>query len=1455
MHIYHLTWAGFTLLILIWGQCESLSERISAERNFTPTSFFVSISLAVFSVNGDDGWQGSAGQHTYCVPSTQTPRCKPEKQKTTNTFIYYQTLLLTIKHFKRMKKHFLLLLWMTLLPLAGWAYDYEVDVEVKPYNASVVWSGVKPSGVEASWIGAPGNSLTTAVKNAIAEQLEINDLADYNAGIHDYYLQLKSTADGFVDKDDTRYNIRLNDANTAKLTITKFTGEVAFDAASLAFVNDELVYTSQPQALLSGGATATANGFTVPVVYATSETAENWVAWENLKETNANTGYNVYYKVVGTDNYAGSEVKTMAGTKPIAKATITFNLSAAPGLTYNGAPQALLALTDNTKPATNFGASTLQYKIDDAGEWAELPEAGIAGITSTSAKNGVAYSINLKVPADGNGNWDATEIAAPIETTIAKATPIFTYVPTHENGGLPSGLGYDGQPHQLVLQEATAIVENTEISVPLKYSIRRYKNVSKGYTTRSVKPFNELVGTLASTQYQIRAYNEATDDLNQAIQSLENVKIDKATIPAEAYTEPVEKNVRTTGAAQDLVDAATWTGETTYGTFQYSLTNNGTDWSTDVPQGTDVAEYTVYWRIYPTVTSGTQNYNIVSSNYASNIIGKSKVTVTTAANQSFGYGTTPVIEKTVAWEEQGEDALNEEALAWKWYTDEACSTPAVANASGYYTVGDYYVKASGLAVTGTTAASQEIVYVPALVKITAGQVNATISGTATYGSLPTFTLTHTSGLSETEAENFNATNNLSKVTIKKDGAVVNELANVAKNDANLATLAAGEYDLEATASCGDSYTVIVSAGKLTVNPNAAYVFTIADIAAVDYKAAKWEPEVTVTGLTAGTDYTVSYGDDTHDNINAGTGIVKITGIGNYDGATGSKTFTINKADLTITADNFTGEKAWTYGTDEPTYTATVTGYLDGESFGGTLDGIEGTLKVKRTSNETVGMHTGALVAGFYDADDNKIAVPEATNYNLAFNPGDLQVAKGAVVIQLKEAVTATYGDDPATSINAAIKDIANYEYVSGLSELEAANFASIINVGAATHELVAATKYEVGTDYTFTIDGATSTNYGVTINPGTYNVTAADITLYANDQAIDWSDTDPDNDAADTDVKAATVTIAAGELKYTDALTDVVASIVIASQNVGTNNISLTAAENANYNITVNSDGTNAKYGVLTVTGAPELVLSTADTDLADKLASYNGKSMPVKIDFTARNGRTLGATRNWEKENWVTMTLPFNISVEKLSQKLGYAIVNVIDADRTEVNGTDSKFYGKLTMKGGNGSDEWLVANKPFLVKIADNIADRNGGVIDFGNQTIVAPASEEDLKVNAGQGAKFVGTYKTKPVSKDDNANVWFMLGNYAEWAYITSDATWNIVPFEAYIDMTQLSGAPRNMTFVFEEIDGSTTAITSIEADNLNSKLGAEGWYTLNGVKLQNAPTQKGVYIKDGKKVVIK
>ena len=53
-----------------------------------------------------------------------------------------------------------------------------------------------------------------------------------------------------------------------------------------------------------------------------------------------------------------------------------------------------------------------------------------------------------------------------------------------------------------------------------------------------------------------------------------------------------------------------------------------------------------------------------------------------------------------------------------------------------------------------------------------------------------------------------------------------------------------------------------------------------------------------------------------------------------------------------------------------------------------------------------------------------------------------------------------------------------------------------------------------------------------------------------------------------------------------------------------------------------------------------------------------------------------------------------------------------------------------------------------------------------------------------------------------------------------------------------------------------DGETTGIKSIDdltIDNLH--FDADAWYTLDGRQLSGKPTQRGVYINNGSKVVIK
>ena len=76
------------------------------------------------------------------------------------------------------------------------------------------------------------------------------------------------------------------------------------------------------------------------------------------------------------------------------------------------------------------------------------------------------------------------------------------------------------------------------------------------------------------------------------------------------------------------------------------------------------------------------------------------------------------------------------------------------------------------------------------------------------------------------------------------------------------------------------------------------------------------------------------------------------------------------------------------------------------------------------------------------------------------------------------------------------------------------------------------------------------------------------------------------------------------------------------------------------------------------------------------------------------------------------------------------------------------------------------------------------------------------------------------------------------------------------DAYLSFASADDAAGARIFIDEE-DGTSTAIDAIGVEPVEAaptKL-AEGWYTVNGVKLNAAPTQKGAYIYNGKKVYVK
>ena len=207
--------------------------------------------------------------------------------------------------------------------------------------------------------------------------------------------------------------------------------------------------------------------------------------------------------------------------------------------------------------------------------------------------------------------------------------------------------------------------------------------------------------------------------------------------------------------------------------------------------------------------------------------------------------------------------------------------------------------------------------------------------------------------------------------------------------------------------------------------------------------------------------------------------------------------------------------------------------------------------------------------------------------------------------------------------------------------------------------------------------------------------------------------------------------------------------------------------------------------------------------------------------------------------EKWYPIVLPFATSAREVSATFGYAIVNILNEDNTD----DTKIAFKLHMGK-------IPANTPFVVKVDEdmNMTDAIFGLIPDTQKAIEYSAAPE---VTDASGVKFIGSYSAK--TKGFKANEAFFSVSAAKNDYYwgsDKNKTY-MAPLAAYFQIP--AGSPAR-TIIFEEADGSTTAIEAVTSFNAAAK-NVEGWYTLNGMKLETAPTQKGIYIKDGKKVVLK
>lgn len=218
------------------------------------------------------------------------------------------------------------------------------------------------------------------------------------------------------------------------------------------------------------------------------------------------------------------------------------------------------------------------------------------------------------------------------------------------------------------------------------------------------------------------------------------------------------------------------------------------------------------------------------------------------------------------------------------------------------------------------------------------------------------------------------------------------------------------------------------------------------------------------------------------------------------------------------------------------------------------------------------------------------------------------------------------------------------------------------------------------------------------------------------------------------------------------------------------------------------------------------------------------------------------------------TICLPFSVDFFSPGNSSKFYTFVGVNAERTEV-----------TMEEANVAEKPLAANTPYLFMPAAT------GAVTFSG---TAPASAANIEADVTDITDwtFTGTYAEK--RWDDTHNTaeigtiyGFASGQGYEGSLPSADAgtfirltTGGIKPFRAYLKYTGASltrgvieELPEQMTVVLVGSDGQKTAIGTI--DTRTGEVTTGSWYSLSGRQLNGKPSAKGVYINNGRKVVIK
>lgn len=229
----------------------------------------------------------------------------------------------------------------------------------------------------------------------------------------------------------------------------------------------------------------------------------------------------------------------------------------------------------------------------------------------------------------------------------------------------------------------------------------------------------------------------------------------------------------------------------------------------------------------------------------------------------------------------------------------------------------------------------------------------------------------------------------------------------------------------------------------------------------------------------------------------------------------------------------------------------------------------------------------------------------------------------------------------------------------------------------------------------------------------------------------------------------------------------------------------------------------------VTVSNNPRTILNETSTTAPAAAASAN-----IRVNRTIKGGE------------WNTICLPFDMTTEQVTSAFGN------DVELADFIGYDvTKVGDDVTDISVNFESATTIAkNHPYIIKVTNTVLSftADGVAVVVGTPTISPSA-----------GKSFVGTYIAETTIPQNSL---FLSGNN----FWYSAGTTKMKAFRAYF----------NFADVLTEVNTSRILMSLNETTGIrdnNREVMSDKFYNLSGQQVKN-PT-KGLYIQDGKKVIIK